>query len=150
MNGVKGQVSTEMLALVGLMLFLLLPLLLYAYGKSNSTNEDISVQKAEFAAQRLSSAADSVGYLGGKAGVVEEIEIPPNVKSITLGANKHDIVIEIDSSSGKKQIVKSSAFEIRASGFDRIKKAGTYFFEIIALSNYAGTGPTEQVGITVK
>ena len=145
----KGQVSTEMLALVGIMLFLLLPLLLYAYGKSNSSNEDISVQKAEFAVQRLASSADSVGYLGGKAGIVEEIEIPPNIKSITLGLNKHDIIMEVSSSSGRKQIVKSSTFKIRESGFDRINKAGTYFFEIIALSEYAGSG-SEEVGITVK
>ncbi len=145
----KGQVSTEMLALVGLMMLLLLPLLFYAHGRSNTAGEDIAVQKAEFAVQRLASAADSVGYLGGAAGVVEEIEIPANVKSIALGPNGHDIVLEVDSSSGKKQLVKSSAFIINPVGFEKIGKEGTYFFEVRALSDY-GIGTTAQVRITVK
>ena len=150
-NRKKGQVSTEMLALVGLMLFLLLPLLFYAYSRSNVASEDIAVQKAEFAAQRLASAADSVGYMGGAAAVVEELEIPANVKKVSI-ENGHDIVLEIDSSSGRKQLVKSSAFMISSSGFDRIEKAGIYFFEVRALSNYAanGSATVAQVGITVR
>ncbi len=143
----KGQASTEILVLIGMFLLLLLPLLFFAYGRANVTGEDLSVQKAEFAASRLSTAADSVGYLGGKAGIVEEIEVPQNV--ISLAANSTDIVFDMDVSGGRKQIVKSSAFTLRAVGFERIRRSGTYFFEITAISSYANES-TEEVQIKVK
>jgi type II secretory pathway pseudopilin PulG len=132
-NG-RGQISTEIVVLIGLLLLLLIPLLLYAYGRANVATEDIAVQKAEFAASRLSSLADSVGYLGGAAAIVEEVEIPSNVRSVRIdAADPHDIVFDIDSTEGTKQIVKSSAFNLTSSGFGNITKAGTYFIKISAL-----------------
>lgn len=143
----RGQASTEILILIGLLLLLMLPLLLYAYGRSNVAREDLGVQKAEFLVQRLASAADSVGYLGGAAAVVEEVEVPPNVKSLSV-KNGRDIVLEMDAVSGKKQIVKGTAFGIDALNFGAIKKSGTYFVEIRALSNLNGS--TNQVSMEVK
>lgn len=143
----KGQVGTEILVLIGMFLLLLLPLLIYAYGRSNTAGEDLSVQKAEFAASRLATAADSVGYLGGQAAIIEEIEIPASVKSIEI--NRNDIVFSLDMSSGQKQIVKSSAFRLKAVGLERIRKSGTYFIEVAAVSNYSATS-AEQVVMTVR
>ena len=143
----RGQASTEILALIGMFLMLLIPLLLYAYGRANTTSEDLSVQKAEFAASRLATAADSVGYLGGEAAVVEEIEIPANVNSLRV--NRTDIIFDLDVTGGKKQIVKSSAFTLKAEGLDRIKRSGTYYFEIAAVSNYSTTS-AEQVVLRVR
>jgi len=131
-NCARGQMSTEILVLIGMALFLLLPVLLYAYGRANVSGEDLSTQKAEFAAHRLASLADSVGYLGGGAKVVDEIEIPPYVKNVSVSGR--DVVIEIDSVTGKKQIVAGSAFNLTSSGFERITKSGTYFIEVSALS----------------
>jgi hypothetical protein len=129
----KAQASTEILILIGISLFLLIPVILYAYGRASVSGEDLSVQKAEFAANRLSSLADSVGYLGGNASVVDEIEIPPYVKSLTVDGN--DIIIEMDSSYGRKQIVSGTAFGLEDGGdLARISKAGTYFIEVRALS----------------
>lgn len=144
----KGQVGTEILVLIGMFLLLLLPLLLYAYGRANISTEDLSVQKAEFAASRLVTAADSVGYLGGQAAIVEEIEIPSSVKGLTV--NRNDIIFDLDVASGRKQIVKSSAFTIKAVGFERIRRTGTYFIEIAAASNYSAASTAEQVVMTVR
>ena len=143
----KGQVSTEILMLVGLLLLLLLPLLMYAYGRAGVTGEDMAVQRAEFVVQRLASSVDSAGYLGGAAGVVEEIEIPANFKNLTVSGR--DIVITIDSSAGKKQIVKSTAFKIRSLGLANITKPGTYFIEITALSDFTNA-TAEQVQMELK
>jgi len=141
-NGARGQMSTEILVLVGMALFLLMPVLLYAYGRANVSGEDLSVQKAEFAAHRLASLADSVGYLGGDSAVIDEIEIPPYVRGI--GVDGRDIVIEMDSAGGKKQIVSGSAFNLTSTGFGRITKTGTYFIEVRALS------PTNAGGAQVE
>jgi hypothetical protein len=127
----RGQVSTEVLILVGIALFLLIPVILYAYGRVNASGDDLAVQKAEFAAHRLASLADSVGYLGGAAAVVDEIEIPPYVESV--GVNGRDVVIKLGATSGDKDIVASTAFELEAVGLDKVKRAGTYFIEVSAL-----------------
>ena len=142
----RGQMSTEILILVGMALFLLMPVLLYAYGRANVSGEDLSTQKAEFAAHRLASLADSVGYLGGAAAVIDEIEMPPYVKSIR--ASGRDIVIDMDSAGGKKQIVAGSAFNLTSTGFSRITKSGTYFIEVRALPATGTAGA--QVGLSVQ
>lgn len=147
----RGQLSTEILILVGLVLVLLVPLLLYAYTKASSSNEDLAVQKAEFAVQRLASLSDSVGYLGGEAAIIDEIEVPSYIKSLYISSNGRDIVMEMDSSAGTKQIVQSTNFDLTSFGLDRIKKAGTYFIEARALSNFSSTSPgAAQVMLTLK
>ena len=141
----RGQMSVEILILVGMALFLLLPVLLYAYGRANVSGEDLSVQKAEFAAHRLASLADSVGYLGGAAAVIDEIEIPPYVNSLSV--NGRDIVIDMDSGSGKKQIVAGSTFNLTSTGFERIVKSGTYFIEVRALSTTRTAGAQVELSV---
>ena len=144
----KGQVGTEILVLVGMFLLLLLPLLLYAYNKAGTTGDDLSVQKAEFAASRLVTAADSVGYLGGDAAIIEEIEVPPNVNNLSV--NSHDIIFDLSGAGGDKQIVKSSAFTIKGVGLERIRPSGTYYIEVRAASNYSAVSTSEQVTMTVR
>ena len=144
----RGQMSTEILILIGMALFLLMPVLLYAYGRANVSGEDLSVQKAEFAAHRLASLADSVGYLGGGAKVIDEIEIPPYVKSV--GVSGRDIVIGMDSAGGKKQIVAGSSFVLSETGFERITKSGTYFIEVRALSVTQAAPGAAQVELSVQ
>ena len=144
----RGQMSTEILILVGMALFLLMPVLLYAYGRANVSGEDLSVQKAEFAAHRLASLADSVGYLGGGAKVIDEIEIPPYVKSV--GVNGRDVVVEIDSAGGRKQIVAGSSFVLSQAGLGNITKSGTYFIEVSALSAVRASPGDAQVELSVQ
>ncbi|MFA6214864.1 MAG: hypothetical protein WC717_06350 [Candidatus Micrarchaeia archaeon] len=147
-TGARGQVSTEILVLIGVALFLLIPVLLYAYGRANVSGEDLAVQKAEFAAHRLASLADSVGYLGGGAKIIDEIEIPPYVKSVSV--NGHDIVIEMEPGSGRKQIVAGTSFVLEGTGFSRISRPGTYFIEVGALSASRDDPSAPQVGLIVQ
>jgi hypothetical protein len=143
----RGQVSTEILLLIGLMLILLIPLIMYAFGRAGSAKEDFAVQRAEFSAQRLARLADSVGYLGGSAAVVDQIDVPPYVKSVKIDGSGHDIIFEMDSTSGRKQIVQSTPFQIRSQGFERISREGSYFVEVRALSNFTGG---DQISMVVK
>lgn len=126
----RAQVSTELLVLVGVMLAMLLPLLFYSYTKASIANEDMAVQKAEFDAERLARLADSVGYLGGESAIVEEIEIPSFVKKVST--NEKDIIIELATSAGRKQIVKTTAFPLTDGGLGNITQPGTYFIEVRA------------------
>jgi len=128
------------------MLLLLVPLLLYAYGRANVSQEDLAVQKAEFAVHRLVSISDSVGYLGGNAAIIDEVEMPNYVKSLTV--NGKDIVMELSTASGKRQIVQSSAFQLDGEGLSNIKSPGTYFIEVRALSNFSKGA--KQVELSLK
>lgn len=151
MSSQRGQLSTELLIIIGLMLLLLVPLIFYAYNRANIAKEDIAIQKAEFAAERLARLADSVGYLGGASAIVDEIEVPENVKSVSIQGSGHDIVFEIDSSTGTKQIVKSSAFRIKddgARGIGSISRPGSYWVEVSALP--FGDESGAQVGMKLQ
>ena len=134
----RGQISTEILALIGILLALLVPLILYAYGRASASQDDFATQKAEFAAQRLAGLADSVGYLGGNAAVVDQIDVPTEVKTVRLGGNGHDVIFEMSSPEGEKDIVKPSAFNITSSNIGRLGGGGTYFVRVSALSNFSG------------
>ena len=126
----RAQISTEVLILVGLMLALLVPLLIYSYNRAEIARGDLSVQKAEFAAERLAAVSNSVGYLGGATKMIEEIEMPQHMKRVYV--NNHDIVIEVYSSGGVKQIVKTTDFELESPhgfGLENITAGGTYFIE---------------------
>lgn len=144
-NKMRGQISAEILILVGLMMALLVPLLLYSYGRANTAKEDLSVQKAEFAAQRLASLANSVGYLGGDAAIIEEIELPSDARSIRVQGS--DIVMGVVSSSGRQDIVKTTDFVLEGSGLDKITSGGNYFIEVRAVTNF--TQGTRKVKLTL-
>lgn len=132
----KGQLSTETLVLIGLMLAIMVPLLVYSYQRANIVREDLSMQKAEFAVGRLAAISDSVGYLGPDAAIVEEIEVPPH--ATRLEANGRDIVMTVVTSSGTAQVVKPSAFELEEEGLENIIAGGTYFVEARAVELEGG------------
>jgi len=136
----------EILVLVGLMIMLLLPLLIYSYGRANVVREDLGMQKAEFAVQRLASLADSVGYIGGNASIIEEIEVPEQARSLRVVNG--DIAMEIYSNGKWSQMAKSSAFKLQESGLERITSGGTYFIEVRADTDLSGGAQT--VTLTLK
>lgn len=147
MKSAHGQASTEVLLLIGLMLALLVPLIIYAYGRAGVAQDSFATQKAEFAAQRLAGLADSVGYLGGNASIVDQVDVPSGVKSVELKGNGHDIVFRMNSPAGEKDIVKSSAFNITSKNIGMLSSGGTYFVRVRALSSFGG-GP--QIEMTVQ
>ena len=146
----RGQVSTELLIIIGILLLLLVPLLFYSYNRANVAKEDIGIQKAEFAAQRLARLSDSIGYMGGASEIVDEIQLPPYVKSISVDPlTGHDIIINMDSTTGTKEIVASSAFKINADSFIGQKfQEGDYWVDIKAISDPAN--PDYQIMMTLQ
>ena len=147
MKSARGQISTEILILIGLMLALLVPLIIYAYGRASTAQDDFATQKAEFAAQRLADLADSVGYLGGNASIVDQVDVPTGVKSVSIDTSGHDIIFDMNSPEGEKEIVKSSAFNITSPNIGRLGSGGTYFVRVRALSNFTGGA---QIEMTVQ
>ena len=57
----KGQVSTELLVVVALVLLIFIPLLVLVYTKANEANQQIASYQAELSVSRIASLANSVG-----------------------------------------------------------------------------------------
>jgi hypothetical protein len=74
----KGQVSTELLIIVALVLLIFIPLLVLVYLKAGEANQQIASYQAELAVNRLASLANSVGSLGTNSSVVTDVYVPPN------------------------------------------------------------------------
>lgn len=79
----KGQVSTELLVIVALVLLVFIPLLVMVYLKANEANQEIASYQADLAVSRIASLANSVGSLGSNTSVTTDIYLPPNTVSLT-------------------------------------------------------------------
>jgi hypothetical protein len=100
----KGQVSTELLVIVALVLLIFIPLLVLVYLKANEANQQIASYQAELAVTRVASLANSVGSLGTNTSVVTDIYIPPNAVSLkTMQSGRGgEIVLTLQTPEGNK------------------------------------------------
>jgi hypothetical protein len=80
----KGQVSTELLVIVALVLLIFIPLLVLVYFKANEANQQIAAYQAELSVSRIASLANSVGSLGTNTSVVTDVYIPPNTIALNV------------------------------------------------------------------
>jgi len=76
----KGQVSTELLVIVALVLLIFIPLLVLVYLKTAEANQQIASYQAELTVTRIASLANSVGSLGTNTSVVTDVYIPANTE----------------------------------------------------------------------
>jgi hypothetical protein len=77
----KGQVSTELLVVVALVLLIFIPLLVMVYMKANEATQQIGSYQAELAVSRVVSLANSVGSLGTNTTVTTDVYLPPDTIS---------------------------------------------------------------------
>lgn len=77
----KGQISTELLVIVALVLLIFIPLLVLVYMKANEANQQIASYQAELAVTRVASLANAVGSLGTNTSVVTDVYLPQNMVS---------------------------------------------------------------------
>lgn len=100
----KGQVSTELLVIVALVLLIFIPLLVLVYVKASEANQQIASYQAELAVTRIASLANSVGSLGTDTTVMTDIYVPPNTRSLqTVQSGRGgEIVLTMDTPEGPK------------------------------------------------
>jgi len=144
----KGQVSTELLIILGFVVLLMIPLLLLAYSKSSQLMDEMSIAQADIAASRLVHTVEAVGNTGNNASIITEISVPPGVQSFSVVGNR-EIVFTVRKGSALTEIVKLSRFNISMSDEDQKKlaKGGTYNVEVAAPE---GIAPEPIVNITIS
>ena len=89
----KGQVSTELLIIVALVLLIFIPLLVLVYLKAGEANQEIASYKAELAVTRIASLANSVGSLGTNSSVDTDVLIPANIVFLNVNESGHGGVV---------------------------------------------------------
>jgi type II secretory pathway pseudopilin PulG len=102
----KGQISTELMVIVALVLLIFIPLLVLVYFKANEANNQMASYQAELAVFRIAYLANSVGSLGTNTSITTDIQIPKNVKyfgtkSTGLGG---EITMLVESQEGTTDI----------------------------------------------
>lgn len=131
----KGQVSVELLIIVGFIALVMIPVLFSVYIRSGEYQQRIYASQVNIAAGRLAQAVDSVGFLGGNAKLVLEVQIPQGVNASASGK---EIVFSFDDNGQRNDISKVTRFDMLESNFGRLASPGTYFVEVKALGGKVG------------
>lgn len=103
----RGQVSTELLMIIALILLIFIPLLVLVYVKAGEANQQIGSYQAELTVSRVASLANSVGSLGTDTSVITDVYIPPNTVSfetINTGGGG-EIILRVETNEGPTEIV---------------------------------------------
>ncbi len=114
----KGQVSTELLVIVALVLLIFIPLLVLVYFKANEANQQIASYQAELAVSRVASLANSVGSLGTNTTVVTDVYVPPNTvvfKTAPAGRGG-EIDLTVNTPQGDTDVVDIVNFPLASTG----------------------------------
>ena len=102
----RGQVSAELMAIIGLILALFIPLLLTVYAKTNEANQELYQIQAELASTRLAYLINSVGQLGTGSSILADVFIPPYINriQITNQGRGSQVVINMNTQNGQSEI----------------------------------------------
>jgi len=136
----KGQVSTELLVVVALVLLIFIPLLVLVYVKANDANQQIASYQSELAVSRMASLANSVGSLGTNTSITTDVYVPPN--TIALETKKagrgSEISIKVRTSQGDSEVAEIVKYPLAAYGtLADATTAGTWM-RIRVSSEYTG------------
>lgn len=134
----KGQISTELLVIVGLVLLVFIPLLVLVYFKATETNQQMAAYQAELAVFRVAYLANSVGSLGTNTSVTTDIFIPRNVRQFrtaTAGGGG-EISMQVDTPEGPTDIVEVIRYPVANPGSLADQSAAGGWMRIRITSEY--------------
>ncbi len=122
----KGQISTELLIIVALILLIFIPLLWLVYVKAGEASSQIAAYQAELTVNRIASLANSVSNLGTETAVTTEVYLPKNTKELAIrkiGGDAAEITLTIETGAGEDTpvvgLIKAKVSENQVLASDR-------------------------------
>jgi hypothetical protein len=114
----KGQVSTELLVIIALVLLIFIPLLVLVYMKANDANQQIGSYQAELAVSRISSLSNSVGSLGTNTSVTTDVFLPPNTVSLETkqAGQGSEIILKVRTPQGDTEVSDIVKYPLKSYG----------------------------------
>ncbi|VVB98573.1 Uncharacterised protein [uncultured archaeon] len=82
MKKMKGQVSTELLVIVGFVVLLFIPMVLFVYYKTGELNNGIEGMQSKLIASKLGFIANALGSMGDNNALKVEFTLPERVRSL--------------------------------------------------------------------
>jgi hypothetical protein len=145
----KGQVSTELLVIVGLILLIFIPLLVLVYVKANDANQQIASYQAELTVTRIASLANSVGSLGTETSVVTDVYLPPNMVELRTEASGRggEIIMVVKTSDGESPIPDVIKYPLANPGQIVDSGAAGGRIKIEISSEYVGDEAKIRIGL---
>lgn len=133
-RNMKGQVSNELLVVVGFILLLFIPLMFVMYLKLSDVSADLSALQAHFSASRIAYLVNAIGYMGGGSSIITEVYVPENVEKVQISGN--EVVFFTLIGGQPSEVVKPTGFTIE--GGETITSPGRYRLEITNLGDRVG------------
>lgn len=130
----KGQVSNELLVVVGFILLLFIPLMFVMYLKLGDANTDLSLLQMHFSAARIAYLVNAIGYMGDGSAMITEVYVPENIKEVSFRGN--EIVFTASVRGQDNDVAQPTSFTIYAASREKITSPGRYRLEI---TNEAGS-----------
>lgn len=109
----RGQVSTELLVIVGFIVLLFIPLMVMIYFKSAQLNSDLGDIQSRLLVSKIAFAANSIGSMGSDNALKLEIYLPNSVKTLEFRSEGSGGEVLINSTDGS-QISQVTKFPFNA------------------------------------
>ncbi|MBD3209535.1 hypothetical protein GF367_03910 [Candidatus Woesearchaeota archaeon] len=113
-SSARAQISMEYLAVVGVSLVLLIPMILIFYQQSGSLRDDINAAQLEKVGLELMDAAEEVYYLGPPTQKYLLLHLPGQVNTVTI--NQQEILINYTTTSSTRYYSLFTDLPLNMSG----------------------------------
>ncbi|MCD6279233.1 hypothetical protein J7J26_00465 [Candidatus Micrarchaeota archaeon] len=142
-NMVKGQVGLELVIIIGVMLALMIPTIMYALSLKGEQAETQSTAQAELTVNRIGHSINSVGIAGSGSSIKLEVIIPDYMLFLNstsghgiggTGANKSEIYARIFTGSGFQDLVFITNYNV-VNDIGALYAPGKYNIEIASLNS---------------
>jgi hypothetical protein len=128
----KGQISSELMIVVGFILLLFIPLMFVLYLKLGDVTTDLSVLQAHFSVIRIASLVNAIGHMGDGSAIITEVYLPQNVQQLTFrgfeGGGEVEAVIRLNDM--ESEIAQPTSFPMSTAQGIELNQPGRYRIEI--------------------
>lgn len=144
----KGQVSTELMVIIGIILVIFIPLLVTIYMKADETQNEMASYQAEVVVFRLAYLASSVGSLGTDTVVYTDLYIPKGTKSLEIKnvGNGAEILLKVSTPQGDKDFSEVIKYPVKENKLLKEKYGWTRFKISSTIENNKAVINIEKVG----
>ncbi|MFP3949473.1 MAG: hypothetical protein ACLFUZ_00050 [Candidatus Micrarchaeia archaeon] len=104
----RGQVSNELLVVIGFILLILIPLLYIMLFKMDAIRADLALLQVHFSVARISFLVNAIGHMGDGSAMITEIYIPETVESAQI--SEHEVIFTMLSAGEINEVVRTTQF----------------------------------------
>ncbi|MFH1286039.1 MAG: hypothetical protein ABIH99_05660 [Candidatus Micrarchaeota archaeon] len=128
----RGQISVEVMVILGFAIVFLIPVVFVAYSQSNSFNEQLAITQAEASAKRIAEAVNSVGAMGAGGISTVDIIVPPETESILITGR--EVVFKVRSRGEITEVVKTTDYKMIGT-LAALSSGATHSIRVTALAD---------------